>query len=68
MAMDYRVGKIKDKEPEAFVVVGFDWVAGNKGSISREFSEQEIRSHLREQGWADKDIEAQIENAREHPV
>jgi len=67
MAIRYRVIKVKDSEPEKFIVIGIDFSQHMVKSTSRAMEEPELREHLHQAGATEDQIKAWIHQARAYP-
>ena len=67
MAETY-LGKIKDSDPEEFILITFDRASGSIKHMSDSFSEDAFRKDMAGQGMPQADIEAKIAHARANPV
>jgi hypothetical protein len=67
MPTRYRVVRIKDIEPEIFVIVGVDFEEHVIKSASRAMSEAVLWAHLHEAGASADEITAWIEQGRSNP-
>ena len=67
MATKYRVIKVKGQEPEAFIVIGIDFVEHAVKSTSKTMSEPDLRIHLHDAGATDDEIKAWIQQGRTYP-
>jgi hypothetical protein len=62
------LGKIKDSDPEEFILLALDRAAGSMKHMSDPFSEEAFRKDMAEQGMPQAEIEAKIAHARANPV
>jgi len=67
MPTRYRVVRVKDVEPETFIIVGIDFDEHTIKSTSKAMSEAALRAHLREAGASADEITAWIEQGRAYP-
>jgi len=67
MSIRYRVIKVKDSEPERFIVIGIDFGEHRVRSTSRAMEEPELREHLHEAGATEDQIKAWIQQGRAYP-
>jgi hypothetical protein len=69
MVIQYAVAAVKGSDPEAFMIIGMDFDARNAkmGSLSKSFSEPELREHLALHGMTPEEITAAIDQARRDP-
>jgi hypothetical protein len=67
MSIRYRVIKVKDSEPEKFIVIGIDFGEHMVKSTSGAMEEPELREHLHQAGATEDQIKAWIQQGRAYP-
>ncbi|HZM12349.1 MAG TPA: hypothetical protein VFC15_19240 [Candidatus Limnocylindrales bacterium] len=67
MPTRYRVVRVKDVEPETFIIVGIDFDEHTIKSTSKAMSEAALRAHLREAGASADETTTWIEQGRAYP-
>lgn len=67
MTTKYRVVQVKGTKPEAFIVVGIDFVKRTITSASESMQEAQMRLYLAKSGASKEDVTAWIDQARKYP-